>query len=86
MKCYSIRNKLDEPGSNLAIDNRTDACRSIETRCRVGGDGDREILERIGRSNQAQMWHPRRLGDSLQGDELQVVKVNHSRLDMKLPV
>ena len=38
-----------------------------------------------GQRNQAQMRHPRRLGDSLQGDELHVVEVNDSRLDTVLP-
>ena len=32
------------------------------------------------------MGHPRRLGDSLEGDEFQVVEVNESRLDVIFPV
>jgi len=45
-----------------------------------------EVSRRPGWGNQTEVWHPRGFGDSLEGNEFQVVDINDSRLDTILHV
>ena len=53
----------------------------------VWGDSyRREPSLRLRWRDQTEMWHIRRLGDSLEGDEFQVIEVDDPRLDTVLGV